>query len=196
MSGGHHSDTSPAVLTRRLERLVEDRRLVDGAELDRILDRYLTTASPVNGARVVARAWVDDGFRRRLLEDANAAVAELGYAGGGLQPQVLRAVENDAGVHNVIVCTLCSCYPLALLGPSPSWYKSEAYRSRVVRNPRAVLSEFGFDLPDNVEIRVWDASAETRYLVVPRQPEGTGDLNEDQLASLVTRNGLIGTAPV
>ncbi len=196
MSGGHHSDTSPAVLTRRLERLVEDRRLVDGAELDRILDRYLSTASPVNGARVVARAWVDEGFRRRLLEDANAAVAELGYAGGGLQPQVLRAVENDAGVHNVIVCTLCSCYPLALLGPSPSWYKSEAYRSRVVRDPRAVLSEFGLDVPDNVEIRVWDASAETRYLVVPRQPEGTGDLNEDQLASLVTRNGLIGTAPV
>lgn len=196
MSGGHHGDAAPAVAARRLERLLEDRGVVDGAELDRILDRYLATASPANGAHVIARAWTDDNFRRRLLADGNAAVAELGYAAGGLQPQVLRAVENTASVHNVIVCTLCSCYPLALLGPSPSWYKSEAYRSRVVREPRAVLTEFGFDVAEDVEIRVWDASAETRYLVVPRRPAGTEDLTEEQLASLVTRNGMIGTAPI
>ncbi len=196
MSAGHHGDAAPAVATRRLERLLEDRGVVDGAELDRILDTYLASASPANGARVIARAWIDDEFRRRLLDDGNAAVAELGYAAGGLQPQVLRAVENTACVHNVIVCTLCSCYPLALLGPSPSWYKSEAYRSRVVREPRGVLAEFGFQVADDVEIRVWDASAETRYLVVPRRPDGTDDFSEAELATLVTRNGMIGTAPV
>lgn len=196
MSATHHSDAAPAALARRLETLLEERGIVDGSELDHILDRYLATASPANGARLVARAWSDERFRERLLSDANSAVAELGYTAGGLQPQVLRAVANTADVHNVVVCTLCSCYPIGLLGPSPSWYKSEAYRSRVVREPRAVLAEFGLHLPHDTEIRVWDASAETRYLVVPRRPAGTDELGEDELAALVTRNGMIGTAAV
>ena len=195
MSDGHH-DAGPAAAARRLETLLEDRGVVDGARLDRILDRYLATASPANGKRIVARAWVDPAFRERLLADGNAAVAELGYRAGGMQPQVLRVVANSDTVHNVVVCTLCSCYPIGLLGPSPSWYKSEAYRSRVVREPRAVLAEFGLVLGDEVAIRVWDASAETRYMVLPRRPDGTADLDEAELVALVTRNGLIGTAAV
>ena len=150
-----------------------------------------------NGARIVARAWVDDGFRRRLLADADSAIPEVGLSmTGGLRVQNLGVVENTARQHHVLVCTLCSCYPLGLLGPSPSWYKSEAYRARVVREPRAVLAEFGLELPDDVGITVHDTSAESRYLVLPRRPEGTGDLTEDQLAGLVTRDGLIGTAAV
>jgi nitrile hydratase subunit alpha len=195
MTAGHH-DAGSAARARRLETLLEERGVVDGPHLDKILDRYLASATPANGKRIVARAWTDDGFRQRLLDDGNAAVAELGYSAGGLQPQLLRVVANTAEVHNVIVCTLCSCYPVGLLGPSPSWYKSEAYRSRVVREPRAVLSEFGLELDDDVEIRVWDASAETRYMVMPRRPEGTDELDEAALISLVTRNGLIGTAAV
>ncbi len=191
-----HGDGALAARVRRAETLLEERGVVDGAELDAILDRYLATGSPANGARVVARAWTDAGFRDRLLADANAAVTELGFRAGGLQPTLLRAVANTAEVHNVVVCTLCSCYPIALLGPSPSWYKSEAYRSRVVRDPRSVLAEFGLTLPDTVRVEVWDASAETRYLVVPRRPDGTDHLDDDKLAALVTRNGLIGTAAV
>ncbi|MFC5138432.1 nitrile hydratase subunit alpha [Actinomycetospora rhizophila] len=153
--------------------------------------------TPAHGAAVVARAWVDPAFRERLLADGNAAIAELGYSmGGALQEQKLTVVANDADEHHVVVCTLCSCYPIALLGPSPGWYKSEAYRSRVVREPRAVLQEFGLELPASTRITVWDASAESRYLVLPRRPAGTGDRSEEQLAGLVTRKGLIGTAAV
>ena len=167
-----------------------------GAELDAFLDRLPTTSCPANGGHVVARAWTDNTFRRRLLADANAAIAELGYSAGGGPSVVLRVVENTEQVHNVVVCTLCSCYPLALLGPSPSWYKSEAYRSRVVRDPRGILAEFGFFPPDDVAINVWDANAETRYLVLPRRPPRTEDLAEADLAHLVTRRGVIGTAAV
>ncbi|MFC7575960.1 nitrile hydratase subunit alpha [Klenkia terrae] len=161
------------------------------------MDEFAAGGTPANGARVVARAWVDDGFRDRLLADANAALPEVGLSmAGGLQEQRLKVVANGPDEHHVLVCTLCSCYPIALLGPSPSWYKSEAYRSRVVRDPRSVLAEFGLDLPAGTRIEVWDASAESRYMVLPRRPEGTEGLTEDQLAGLVTRKGLIGTAAV
>lgn len=198
MSGDHHgTDAHLAAQVRHVETLLEERGLLDASELDRALEAFLARASPANGARVVARAWLDDGFHSRLLEDANTALGEVDLSmGGGLQEQRLRVVENTASAHNVLVCTLCSCYPIALLGPSPTWYKSEAYRSRVVREPRSVLSEFGFDLDPAVEITVWDASAESRYMVLPRRPEGTEDLDEQGLAALVTRNGLIGVAPV
>ena len=197
MGENGHADGGVAAQVRELETALEDAGVVEGAELDAILDRFLASASPANGARIIARAWADGGFRQRLLADANAAIKELGLSmGAGLQEQVLRVVENTATVHNVIVCTLCSCYPLALLGPSPSWYKSEAYRSRVVREPREVLAEFGLELEPQVEIRVWDASAETRYLVLPRRPEGTDGLSEEELAQLVSRNGMIGTSEV
>ncbi|MBA3294140.1 MAG: nitrile hydratase subunit alpha [Geodermatophilaceae bacterium] len=198
MSGEHHgTDATLAAQVRHVEALLEERGLVDPAELDRALEAFLARASPANGSRVVARAWLDAGFRARLLADGNTALVELGLSmGGGLQEQRLKVVENTADAHNVIVCTLCSCYPIALLGPSPTWYKSEAYRSRVVREPRAVLAEFGFDLDPAVAITVWDASAETRYLVLPRRPAGTHGLDERSLAALVTRNGLIGVAAV
>lgn len=201
MNGGTHHDTTPDASrisrqVRALETLLEERGVVDGSDLDGRLDRFLASASPANGATIVARAWVDDGFRRRLLADGNAAAAELGFTVGGLKEQVFRVVANTHETHNVIVCTLCSCYPVGLLGPSPSWYKSEAYRSRVVRDPRGVLDEFGLALPDEVDVEVWDASAETRYMVLPLRPDGTDDLTADGLAGLVTRNGLIGTAAV
>jgi nitrile hydratase len=193
----HHEHTPVAAQVRGLEALLEERGLVDPAELDRALAAFLARASPASGARVVARAWTDDGFRRRLLQDANAALPEIGLSmGGGLQEQRLKVVENTGSTHNVIVCTLCSCYPIALLGPSPTWYKSEAYRSRVVRDPRSVLAEFGFSPPAEAEITVWDASAESRYMVLPRRPDGTEDLDEEALAALVTRNGLLGVAAV
>jgi nitrile hydratase len=198
VSGDHDGPAATiAARVRRLEELLEQRGLVDPLEVDRRLAAFLTRASPANGARVVARAWRDDAFRRRLLADANAALPELGLSmGGGLQDQRLKVVENTGDRHNVIVCTLCSCYPLALLGPSPTWYKSEAYRSRVVRDPRAVLREFGFELDPSVQVSVWDASAESRYMVLPRRPAGTEHADEQSLAARVTRNGLIGVAPV
>ncbi|MDP9183311.1 MAG: nitrile hydratase subunit alpha [Actinomycetota bacterium] len=198
MSGDHHgAEATIAARVRHVESLLEDRGLVDAKELDRALEAFLARASPASGARVVARAWVDEGFRSRLLSDANAALPDVGLSmGGGIQEQRLKVVENTEATHNVIVCTLCSCYPIALLGPSPTWYKSEAYRSRVVRDPRGVLAEFGLSLGDGVDITVWDASAESRYLVLPRRPAGTADLDESALAALVTRNGLIGVAPV
>lgn len=198
MSGDHHgSDAAIAARVRQVEALLEDRGLVDAKELDRALEAFLARASPAAGARIVARAWVDQGFRARLLADADATLTELGLSmGGGIQPQRLKVVENTETAHNVIVCTLCSCYPIALLGPSPTWYKSEAYRSRVVRDPRGVLREFGTQLTAGVAITVWDASAESRYMVLPRRPEGTEGLTEEGLAALVTRNGLIGVATV
>ena len=192
-----HDDGTLARQVRGVEALLERKGLVDPAELDRALEAFLARSSPAGAARMVARAWLDDGFRGRLLQDANAALPEVGLSmGGGLQEQRLRVLENTPSAHNVVVCTLCSCYPIALLGPSPTWYKSEAYRSRVVRDPRSVLAEFGTTLPGDVEITVWDASAESRYAVLPRRPAGTDRLDEAALAALVTRNGLIGTALV
>lgn len=198
MSADHSgAGAGVAARVRQLESLLERRGLVDATELDRALEAFLARASPANGARVVARAWVDPAFRDRLLADANAALPELGLSmGGALQEQRLHVLANTTDRHNVIVCTLCSCYPIALLGPSPTWYKSEAYRSRVVRDPRGVLAEFGFTLPAAVTVSVWDASAESRYMVLPLRPAGTEHLDEPALAALVTRNGLIGVAPV
>jgi nitrile hydratase len=195
MSGTHHS-LPVAARVRQLEERCIAAGLLDDARIDRALERYLAAASPLNGARLVARAWVDAGFRARLLDDARAALAELGLADRLGGREHLRVVANTAERHNVVVCTLCSCYPLSLLGPSPSWYKSAAYRARMVREPRAVLAEFGLELPAEAEITVWDASAEARYMVLPRRPAGSQDRSEAELARLVTRNGLIGTAAV
>jgi nitrile hydratase len=192
-----HVSAPIAARVRTLETLLEERGLLDAGEIDRRIDEFLAGGTPANGARITARAWVDDAFRDRLLADANTAIRELGLSmAGGLQEQRLKVVANTADEHNVVVCTLCSCYPIALLGPSPSWYKSEAYRSRVVRDPRGVLAEFGLELPEATRISVWDASAESRYMVLPRRPEGTDGLTEEQLTGLVTRKGLIGTAAV
>jgi nitrile hydratase len=198
MSGNHTGQAAElAARVRHVESLLEQRGLVDSGELDRALEAFLARASPANGARLAARAWLDQDFRARLLADANAALPELGLSmGGGLQEQRLKVVENTRDTHNVIVCTLCSCYPIALLGPSPTWYKSEAYRSRVVRDPRGTLAEFGFLLDPAVRINVWDASAESRYMVLPLRPAGTEGMDEQALAALVTRNGLIGVAAV
>ncbi len=194
---GHHGSSAIAGRVRHVEALLEERGLLDSGEVDRRIDAFLAGGSPLNGARIVARAWTDAGFRERLLTDANAAIGELGLSmGGGLQEQRLKVVANTEEEHHVIVCTLCSCYPIALLGPSPSWYKSEAYRSRVVRDPREVLREFGLELPADTRITVWDASAESRYMVVPRRPAGTESMAVEDLVGLVTRNGLIGTAAV
>ncbi|MDQ0601404.1 nitrile hydratase [Streptomyces canus] len=194
MSGDHHADATIARRVRRLETLLEEKGVITGEKVDEAIDAFLAASSPANGAKVVARAWSDEAYKARLLADGTAAVRELGYMDGSYQR--LRVVENTATTHNVIVCTLCSCYPLRLLGPSPSWYKSEAYRSRVVREPRQVLREFGLELPDSTDITVWDSSAESRYMVLPRRPEATDGLGEDELAALVTRNALIGTAAV
>jgi nitrile hydratase subunit alpha len=180
-----------AARVRRLEERVVAAGLTTDDELDALLDELLDGASPVNGARMVARAWADPAYREALLADGDAAADALGFSTRGYR---LRAVENTPEVHNVIVCTLCSCYPITLLGPSPGWYRSFAYRSRVVREPREVLAEFGLTLPEEIEIAVWDSSAETRYLVIPLRPEG--DLSEEELAARVSRRGLIGTAAV
>lgn len=193
----HHAGTAAVVAARvrRVETLLEQRGLVDPVELDRALEAYLSRASPANGARLVARAWLDDGFRSRLLDDANTALPEVGLSmGGGLQEQRLKVVANTERTHNVIVCTLCSCYPVALLGPSPTWYKSESYRAQVVRDPRGTLRQFGLHLDPHVEIVVWDSSAESRYMVLPRPPVDVTKLGEEELAALVTRDGLLGVA--
>jgi nitrile hydratase len=196
MSGDHGSSVISAQV-RHVEALLESRGLLDAGEIDTRIDEFLAGGTPANGARIVAHAWVDADFAARLLADANTAIREVGLSmAGGLQEQRLKVVANTEDQHNVVVCTLCSCYPIALLGPSPSWYKSEAYRSRVVRDPRGVLAEFGVELPAGTSIAVWDASAESRYMVLPRRPAGTEALPEEQLASLVTRKGLIGTAAV
>lgn len=191
---GTHSDALISRQVRDLETLLEERGIVTGAAVDEAVDAFLAGSSPAGGARLAARAWTDPDFRERLLADATTAVTELGLSAGGVQPQRLRVVENTADTHNVVVCTLCSCYPIRLLGPSPSWYKSEAYRSRVVREPRSVLAEFGLHLPDTTRITVWDSTSETRYMVLPRRPADTDTLDEAALAALVTRNALIGTA--
>ncbi len=197
MTDDHHADLAVSQRVRHLETLLEERNIIAPGDLEGAIEGFLAASTPLNGARIVARAWVDPGFKQRLLENANAAIREVGLSmAGGLQEQRLKVVENTAGTHNAIVCTLCSCYPIALLGPSPSWYKSEAYRSRVVRDPRSVLREFGLELGEEVQINVWDASAESRYMVLPKRPAGSEGLSEEALISLVTRHGLIGTAAV
>jgi nitrile hydratase len=192
-----HDDAPLAARVRHVEALLEQRGWLAPGEVDERIDAFAAGGSPAYGAAVVARAWVDPAFRERLLADGSAAITELGFSmGGGLQEQQLTVVADTPDEHHVVVCTLCSCYPIALLGPSPGWYKSEAYRSRVVRDPRGVLREFGVELPDSTRITVWDASAESRYMVLPLRPSGTEGLGESELAALVTRKGLIGTALV
>jgi nitrile hydratase len=187
-----HSELSPLELrVRALETLLTQKGYVDPVALDLVIDTYQTKIGPRNGARVVARAWSDPEFRRWLLEDASAAIASLGFT--GRQGEHMIAVENTAEVHNLVVCTLCSCYPWPILGLPPTWYKSAPYRSRVVRDPRGVLRDFGVDLPESVAIRVWDSTAEVRYLVMPRRPAGSELLDESALADLVTRDSMIGT---
>lgn len=199
MSEHGHDHERSATVSNRVKRLVaelERRDLLQESQLDGIVEDFLLHATPGNGKRIVARAWTDPAFKARLIEDASVAVTELGIDMSHWSPVKLRAVENTTQRHNVIVCTLCSCYPIALLGPSPVWYKSEAYRSRAVSDPRGVLAEFGVTLSPEVDIAVWDSTAETRYIVLPARPPNTESLSEEELAALVTRNGMIGTALV
>jgi nitrile hydratase len=201
MAHDHHDHDDPqgqapppdiALRVRALESLLVEKGLVDPAALDAIVEHFETRVGPRNGARVVARAWTDPAYLDRLRSDATAAIAELGYTGA--QGEHMVAVENGPRVHNLVVCTLCSCYPWPVLGLPPVWYKSAPYRSRAVIDPRGVLVEFGTVLPDETEIRVWDSTAEVRYLVIPERPAGTEGLDAEALAALVTRDGMIGTA--
>jgi len=196
----HRSDRSAehnkalAERVAKIESLLIAKGLVDKGALDKLVDIYENDLGPMNGAKVVARAWVDPDYKQRLLGNATAAIAELGF--GGLQGEHMVVVENTPQVHNIVVCTLCSCYPWPVLGLPPTWYKDAAYRSRVVIDPRGVLTEFGTTLDDNVEVRVWDSSAEIRYLVLPERPAGTEHLNEDQLVELIDRDSMIGVKKV
>ncbi len=190
-----HSELSEMELrVRALRSVLEQKGYIDPAAIDVLIDTYQTKVGPRNGARVVAKAWVDPVFRDWLLRDATAAIASMGYT--GRQGEHLVAVENTQSRHNLVVCTLCSCYPWPVLGLPPVWYKSAPYRSRVVKDPRGVLVDFGTTLPDRTEIRVWDSTAEIRYLVIPQRPANTSHLNEEQLAALVTRDSMIGTGLV
>ena len=193
--GQHHDHgselTETQIRVRALESVLTAKGYVDPAALDALIETYETQVGPHNGARVVARAWIDPGYRARLLDDATAAIAELGYR--GRQGEHMVALENTPAVHNMVVCTLCSCYPWSVLGLPPVWYKSAPYRSRAVADPRGVLRDFGVELPPEVAIRVWDSTAEVRYLVVPMRPPGSDGLSEDELAGLVTRDAMIGT---
>ena len=193
----HDHQAIPSDMTLRvkaLESLLVEKGLVDRAALDAIVDTYEHKVGPHIGAHIVAHAWLDPEFKRRLLTDADAAIAELGFA--GQQGQSMRVVENTPKVHNLVVCTLCSCYPWSVLGLPPMWYKSTAYRSRSVIDPRGVLGEFGLKIDDDVQVRVWDSTAELRYLVLPERPPGTEHLSESELAALVTRDSMIGTRKV
>ncbi len=193
---GQHDDLSTIseteVRVRVLEAILTEKGYVDPAALDALIETYEVVVGPRNGARVVARSWSDPDYRARLMADATPAIAELGYA--GRQGEHIVAVENTATLHNVVVCTLCSCYPWSVLGLPPAWYKAAPYRSRAVRDPRGLLAEFGTILPEQMSIRVWDSTAELRYLVVPLRPEGTEGWSEERLADLVTRDSMIGTA--
>jgi nitrile hydratase len=189
---GQEPPSDIALRVKALESLLVEKGLVDLAALDVIVDHYEHKVGPRNGARVVAKAWSDPAYRARLLADATAAIAEFGFTGG--QGEHMVAVENTPVVHNLVVCTLCSCYPWPVLGLPPVWYKSAPYRSRAVIDPRGVLAEFGTVLPEEVAVRVWDSTAEVRYLVIPERPAETAGLSEDVLAALVTRDGMIGTA--
>lgn len=210
MSGHHHHNApvnpylekrrngeeteSLARRTQAIEDLLVKKGVVTSEALDRIVDIFEHDLGPMNGARVVARAWKDPEYKQRLLTDATAAIAEMGYS--GLQGEHMVVVENTAEVHNVVVCTLCSCYPWPVLGLPPSWYKDAPYRSRIVIDPRSVLAEFGTDLDEDIEVRVWDSSAEIRYLVLPAQPSGTEDMDEQALAEMVTRDAMIGVTRI
>ena len=186
-----HSELSPMELrVRALETVLGEKGYIEPAALDALIDTYQTRVGPRNGARVVARAWADPAFKAWLLRDASAAIASLGYQ--GRQGEHMVALENTQQQHHMVVCTLCSCYPWPVLGLPPTWYKSAPYRSRAVRDPRGVLAEFGVALPDGTAIRVWDSTAEVRYLVLPMRPDGAESLNEEQLADLVTRDSMIG----
>ena len=194
---GHEHQVVPSDLTLRvksLESLLVEKGLVDPAALDALVDTMEHKVGPRNGARVVARAWVDPAYKKRLLANAPAAIAELGYTGG--QGEHTVVVENGPKVHNLIVCTLCSCYPWPVLGLPPVWYKSAPYRSRAVIDPRGILREFGTQLPEDVEVRVWDSTAELRYIVLPERPAGTETMTEEQLAALITRDAMIGVVKV
>ena len=194
--GHHHDDegqdppSDMALRVRALESLLVEKGLVDPAALDAIIETYEHKVGPRNGARVVAKAWSDPAYRARLMTDATAAIAELDYE--GRQGEHMVVVENTPAVHNLVVCTLCSCYPWPVLGLPPTWYKSSPYRSRAVIDPRGVMAEFGTSVPDDTEIRVWDSTAEVRYMVLPERPAGTNGLSEEALADLVTRDGMIG----
>jgi nitrile hydratase subunit alpha len=186
--------SDPTLRVKALESLLVDKGLVDRAALDVIVDTFETRVGPRNGARVVARAWVDPAYKARLLQNATAAIAEIGFA--SYQGEDMVVLENGPKVHNMVVCTLCSCYPWPMLGLPPVWYKSAPYRSRAVIDPRGVLREFGLELADDVEIRVWDSTAEIRYIVLPERPAGSERMTEEALAALVTRDSMIGTAKV
>jgi nitrile hydratase len=199
MAHGHDHDhqavpSDPALRVKALESLLVEKGLVDAAALDLLVDRFENKIGPRNGARVVARAWVDPAFKERLLADAPSAIAELGYTSG--QGEHTVVVENTPKIHNLIVCTLCSCYPWPVLGLPPVWYKSAAYRSRAVIDPRGILGEFGTHLAEDVEVNVWDSTAELRYIVLPERPAGTENLNEEQLAELVSRDAMVGVSKV
>ena len=183
-----------ALRVKSLESLLVEKGLVDRAALDTLVDAYENKIGPRNGARVVARAWADAAYKQRLLTSADAAIAELGY--GGMQGEHMVVVENTPKVHNLVVCTLCSCYPWPVLGLPPVWYKSAPYRSRAVLDPRGVLREFGLQIPEDVEVRVWDSTAEVRYLVLPERPRGTEKMSEQELAALITRDAMVGVAKV
>ncbi len=193
MSHDHEQDppSEMALRVKALETLLTQRGYVDPSAVDKVIDHYQNAVGPRNGAKVVAKAWTDTEFKKRLLENGTQTIAELGFI--GLQGEYMVAVENTPSVHNLVVCTLCSCYPWSVLGLPPSWYKSHAYRSRAVREPRAVLKEFGVDLDQSVEVNVWDSTSEVRYLVIPQRPEGSNGLSEAELADLVTTNSMIGT---
>ena len=191
---GEHDDTAnyASLRTRAIESLLVDKGILASDAVDRVVSTYEEDIGPLNGARVVARAWSDGEYKTRLLENATGAVAELGIS--GMQGENLVALENTSEVHNVVVCTLCSCYPWPVLGLPPYWYKSPEYRARVVVEPRAVLEELGLEVDDSQELRVWDSSAEIRYMVLPERPAGTDDLSEEELTELVTRDSMIGVA--
>ena len=189
-----HLPSEPALRVKALESLLVDKGLVDSATIDAWVEAYSEEVGPKRGAHVVARAWTDPEFKSRLMQDAVSAIDDLGYLGNATAH--LKVVENTATIHNLVVCTLCSCYPFSILGIAPNWYKTAAYRSRAVRDPRGVLEEFEVVLDDDIEVRVWDSTAELRYLVLPQRPEATKELSEEALAKLVTRNSMIGTERV
>ncbi|MDI3327998.1 MAG: nitrile hydratase subunit alpha [Alicyclobacillaceae bacterium] len=194
--GGHHpgQPSMAEALTAAIESLLIEKGLISSDAIDAVVEKYERDIGPLNGARVVARAWVDPEYKSRLLTDATSAIAELGIK--GMQGEHMVVVENTPEVHNLVVCTLCSCYPWPVLGLPPNWYKTPAYRSRAVSDPRGLLREFGLELDENVQIRVWDSSAEIRYMVLPERPAGTEGMTEEELASLVTRDAMIGVAKV
>ena len=183
--------SDPELRVKAIESLLLSKGLVDAKTLDELIDTYENKIGPQNGAKVVAKAWIDNDYKKRLLADATSAIRELSYQ--GRQGENMIVVENTPEIHNVIVCTLCSCYPWPVLGIPPTWYKSDEYRSRTVREPRKVLSEFGVEIDSQVKVKVWDSTAELRYLVLPMRPEGSENMNESELAELVTRNSMIGT---